>query len=153
MTSAAADPSTTAQHLVVRQAQSEADFEAIRVIRNAGRHWFEDTRVIEPDEQADFRRAAPYAIWLYLLGDDVVGWGLVRPGDGGQPYVSLAVAREHRGRGYGTRMFRDLRTRWRAPVWARIRSDNIRSLCAALAAGYVIVEEDRGGGTMTLRCP
>jgi len=113
------------------------DFEAIRLIRNDGRQWMEDTDEITPEQQEAFRNTHPRVL-VYKVGGVIVGYGMVTRRPDGCLYVSLAVRSDYQGRGVGTHIYWDQRKRWTAePVYARIRANNVASIRAATTAGYV----------------
>ena len=140
--------------LLPRRAESEADFEAVRLIRNAGRQWMADTREITPEQQAEFQRTLEHPVWVYeTLPGEIAGYGLVRRGEDRHAYVSLAVHPAQRGCGIGTAIYRDLRRQWQhdQEVWAVIRTDNTPSIRAALAADYVVTNRIVATGTIALK--
>lgn len=132
---------------------SKADFEAVRQIRNAGREWMADPREITPEDQDEFRHSFIYPVWLYEVNNEIVGYGLVRRGHDRYPYVSLAVASEWRGHGYGAAIYADLRRRWHEDeeICAVIRNDNTPSIRAALAAGFTVTARIVAHDTIVLK--
>jgi L-amino acid N-acyltransferase YncA len=147
------DEMRTSLALSVRQATSEQDFEAVRLIRNAGREWMADMHEISVEEQAKFRLGAHSPVYVYEINGVIVGWGWVKRGPDRYAYVTLAVRSDMRGKGIGRDIYKDLRTRWQEDdeVWAVIRNGNIASLRAALAAGYTLTSRVVSTGTVALR--
>ena len=122
-------------------AQFRDEFEAVRLIRNAGREWMEDTDEITPTEQEAFRLTHPRVL-VYRVDGVIVGYGMVTRRADGCLYVSLAVHPEHQGQGIGTHIYFDQRKRWTSePVYARCRTANVASIHAAGNAGYVFEPE------------
>ena len=141
------------------RAEAAADFEAMRLIRNAGREWYtRDTRHISADAQrawasvvrrsGDTQRAYVYDV----PGSGIVGFGLLRltPRDGCW-YATLGVAPEDQGKGYGQAIYRHLAGRVDADVYAEILRANLPSLLAAQRAGYELDGQDERTVTMVRR--
>lgn len=135
-------------------AVAQADFEAMRTIRNSGRRWY--TRFqgeISHGVQRSWRALAlqsrdtlrPYV--YEAEGGGIVAYGLLRE-ERGRWYVTLGVAPEDQGQGYGTEVYRHLAEEARADVYAEILRENVASLVAAGRAGYELAEQD--GRTVTM---
>lgn len=119
-----------------------ADGELVRVLRNAGRQWMtRDAREIGPDEQRTWwARRDPVAcpIWLAEIAQTTVGYGLLRAGDDGRTWCSLAVSPRWRGHGFGSAIYRYLACAHAGETWAEILADNTPSIRACLRAGFQI---------------
>jgi GNAT superfamily N-acetyltransferase len=137
--------------ITVSPAQFRDDFEAIRLIRNAGRQWMEDTDEISPETQELFRLTHPRVL-AYRVGGVIVGYGMVTRRLDGCLYVSLAVHPDYQGKGVGTHIYWDQRKRWTVdPVYARCRATNVASIRAAQTAGYVTEPEMSDENWVVLR--
>lgn len=119
-----------------------ADGELVRVLRNAGRQWMtRDARELTPDAQrAWWAQRDPLAcpIWLAEIARTTVGYGLLRSGDDGRTWCSLAVAPRWRGHGFGAQIYRYLACAHAGETWAEILADNTPSIRACLRAGFQI---------------
>lgn len=126
---------------------TDADVEALRQLRNAGREWLRDTREISEREQRSWwltRDAARLRACL-ITNDagDVIGAGVLSL-RADRWWITVLVAPERRGRGVGTFIYRLLACAPPGPVWAEIRKDNTASVRAATAAGYQLIERSNG---------
>lgn len=124
---------------------SAADVERVRVLRNTGREQMtNDTREITQQAQQDWWSTIDNSrvlIWLCYDGATEVGFGMIRMLHARTPspnwYVTLVVAPEHHGKGYGTAIYRAMLER--APdgrLFAEILHRNEKSIRAAKAAGF-----------------
>ncbi len=134
--------------LLVSSLATDADIEVVRVIRNAGRQWMtEDTSEVSTEQQRNWWQVARWAADTKLVvyrekrNPRIIGYGLISRRNGGL-VVSLAVAPEHQGVGYGTEIYRDLASRASEPVMAKIRADNKASIRAVEKAGYKFFGRD-----------
>lgn len=116
----------------VRKVTTLADLERVREIRNDCRQWMtRDRRYIDAEQQRKWWEAVPRDLWLF----DGAAYALITERDR-RRWISLGVAREHRGKGLGTAIYAHF-----PGVWAEIRRDNAASLRAAEKAGYVVERE------------
>lgn len=121
-----------------RYVDSPEDVEILRVLRNAGREWFGDSKEISSDEQTAWWAANKGSLRCLLVGVPPVGYGMIRWRDG-RSWVSLAVDPVVRGQGWGQRIYQllaDLARIEDTQIFAAIRIDNVASLTAARRAGY-----------------
>lgn len=123
--------------LTWRPVRAPDDVERVRVIRNAGRQWMtRNTDEITPEQQGTWwqREGRNHRLYLFTADGVDVGFGMCRVVDG-REWITLAVHPDHRGRGYGTWIYRALGS---PGLCAEIRKDNEASRRAALRAGYVL---------------
>lgn len=123
--------------LTWRPVRTPDDVECVRVIRNAGRQWMtRNTDEITPEQQEIWwqREGRNHRMYLFTADGVDVGFGMCRV-IGGREWITLAVHPDHRGRRYGTWIYRVLGS---PGLCAEIRKDNEASRRAALRAGYVL---------------
>lgn len=121
----------------VRRATRD-DLDFIRATRNAGRFQMtRDTSLVHPHDSEVWWASAPNA-WI-LDDDEPVGYAVLRE-DNHQLLISLAVAPEHQGKGYGTHIYRHFFPLVHAEIWEW----NIASRRAAEKAGYRVLSEADG---------
>lgn len=127
------------------------DLEFIRETRNAGRHQMtRDTSVIYPYDSEVWWASGPLA----YIAEDVtpvhsasaapnlpfrVGYAVLREVDN-ELFISLAVAPQHQGKGYGTAIYRHFHPLVKAEIW----DWNTASRRAAEKAGLRVVSEGDG---------
>lgn len=114
----------------------ESDLEFVRLTRNAGRkHFTRDNREVSPEDQELWWKTGAFDLDIFETEDgEPVGYALltVREFRGApREFISLAVAPEHQGKGWGTEIYRHYRHQL-----AEIRADNHASRRAAEKAGY-----------------
>lgn len=121
--------------MLVRRATHD-DLDFIRETRNAGRHnMTRDTSVIYPHDSDVWWAGTPNAYIAEVDGESV-GYAVLRE-VGSDLYISLAVAPEHQGRGYGTEIYRHFHPLVKAEIW----SWNHASRRAAEKAGLRVLSE------------
>lgn len=77
--------------------------------------------------------------YLYDTGEQTVGFGMLRTVAEKQ-WVTLGVLAEHRGLGFGAKIYEHLASVASGEAWAEISTDNMRSYMAASRAGFKFVE-------------
>ena len=122
----------------VRRATRD-DLDFIRETRNAGRyHMTRDTSLIHPHDSEVWWAARPDAYVAEQAGEPV-GYAVIRQVDG-DAWISLAVAPEHQGKGYGTLIYRYFHPGVKAEIW----DWNIASLRSAEKAGLRVLSKGDG---------
>lgn len=97
--------------------------------------------------------------WFVAETADGTPVGMVRimPGEGGEPrWVSIVVAPEHRGKGFGARILtaaRGARPIHAAPLLAEVHRDNAASRRAFEKAGWSLDGKREGTAWLTYRAP
>lgn len=113
-----------------------------------------NTALVEPAEHAAWLRAVidePSIMLLIAVDDTGSAVGHVRFVPTGEGYeVSIVIAPEHRGHGYGREVLRTAQEAFqevhqRESVRAYVRSENLASHRMFRAAGYVVTETDAVG--------
>lgn len=119
------------------------DLEFVRQLRNSNRELMtRDTREITPEEQAAWWHTLP-DLYVFEASSDAHSSGMVRVGyalytfRNGRDWISLVVAPEFRGLGFGTEIYR-----YRTPVSAEILLDNWPSRRSAEKAGLRVAWMD-----------
>lgn len=106
--------------------------EAMRQLRNAGRHGFaNDQREIGIDDQQAWWLANRRTMrgWLYLTQDgSTAGYGLLRQSEDGRWWSSVAVAPIFQGLGFGIQIMRHLFQVADGELWAEVLKTNEPSL-------------------------
>lgn len=130
-------------------ADGDVEADIVRRIRNEGRAWMTRyTSEITPEEQAEWwalRELAGVRVYLALLGEEALGFGLLRRDPDGRLWATLAVREQWRGRGVGTHLYRYLCQQAGEDVWIEARADNAASLRAAQKAGFQLLAEAEDG--------
>lgn len=130
-------------------ADGDEEADIVRRIRNQGRAWMTRyTSEITPEEQAAWwaaREALGVRVYLALIGEEVLGFGLLRRDPDGRLWATLAVREQWRGRGVGTQLYRYLCQQAGEDVWIEVRADNAASLRAAQKAGFEFLAEAEDG--------
>lgn len=110
------------------------DLDFIRETRNAGRYnMTRDTSLIHPHDSEVWWASNPDAYVAEVDGEPV-GYAVLRE-EGHQFWISLAVAPEHQGRGYGTLIYRHFQPLVKAEIW----KTNVASRRAAHKAGMRVI--------------
>jgi ribosomal protein S18 acetylase RimI-like enzyme len=65
-----------------------------------------------------------------------IAYGLVTYDDHLSPWVSGGILPAHRGRGYGTHLFRFLSTEWHMPVYLEVLESNMYALKLYTSLGF-----------------
>ena len=134
------DPTSSGRATEPSGVEVDADAEAVRTLRNAGRAWFSSTQIITPAQQREWWNARPRHFQHCILvgfGDAYpIGYGMLIE-RAGRSWVSLAVDPDARGGGVGTEIYKLLAAHAGTPVFAAIWRDNLASRRAAEHAGYV----------------
>lgn len=126
-----------------RYVHSSDDVEILRLLRNAGREWFGDSREISSDDQIAWWAANKEKVRCLLVGVPPVGYGMLSHREG-RCWVSLGVDPTSRGKGWGRKIYEVLGRFVRPdeePIFAAIRADNIASMTAATRAGYRVIDD------------
>lgn len=139
-------------HITSNPVTTDEEVEAMRLIRNAGRKWMTHNQgEISPEKQREWWRHArtlstdDFSAFIYRADKAIVGYGLLVRMEQAKStlWVSLAVAPDHQGRGYGTCIYEDLKIRCPdEPIYAEVYHGNVASLSAALKAGYKKIDEN-----------
>lgn len=130
---------TVAWHYV----RSSEDVEILRLLRNAGREWFGDSREISSNDQITWWAANKDTVRCLLVGVPPVGYGMISRREG-RLWVSLGVDPVARGQGWGRKIYELLGQLARLDeelIFAAIRADNVASMTAATRAGYQVVDD------------
>jgi GNAT superfamily N-acetyltransferase len=117
--------------LLARPIEIDEDVETLRLIRNACKDGFShDNSEISQQQQEAWWTLMRGKVkgWLYWVGGEVVGYGLVRQTDDQRWWTSVAVLPDCAGRGYGGAITADLARRLSCAVWATARLDNPAAL-------------------------
>lgn len=117
--------------LMARPIESDEDVETLRLIRNACKDGFShDNSEINQQQQAAWWSLMHDKVrgWLYWVGSEVVGYGLIRQTDDQRWWSSVAVLPDCAGKGYGGAITADLARRSPRAVWATARLDNPAAL-------------------------
>ena len=92
------------------------DLEFIRETRNAGRYnMTRDTSLIRPHDSEVWWASKPN-VWIAEDDGTRVGYAVLRQVDGDM-FISLAVAPEQQGKGYGTLIYRHFHPLVKAEIW------------------------------------
>lgn len=141
--------------LTPRRAQSAADAEALRQIRNTCREFMTgDQREVTPAQQVAFLARAYADGWRVWLFDDPegtpVGFGLMRP-VGGRWWATLGLLPDWRGRGHGTAIYRHLIAHCPGDLYIDVLLTNAASARAAERAGFRLIDWNGSIATLVAR--
>lgn len=117
--------------LLARPIELRSDVEVLRLIRNACKDGFShDNEEISPQQQEAWWTLMREKVrgWLYWVGGEIVGYGLLRQTDDERWWSSVAVLPDCMGKGYGGALTADLVRRVPHVVWATARLDNPAAL-------------------------
>ena len=136
-------------------ATTDADAEAMRVIRNSCRQFMtRDTSEIDPARQRAWFAALDRAVtkpWLYRVDGTAAGYGLVRL-EAGRWWLSGGLLPSWRGRGHGRRLFAALAEIAGRPCWLDVRADNAAARRLYERLGFAVAGE-RADGAIIMRLP
>jgi RimJ/RimL family protein N-acetyltransferase len=119
------------------------DAEIVREIRNEARQWMGSQELLSRADQLRWfdriSQLSPRDFYCGLADEPPSGYGTVERRSDGRLWITLAVRETARGRGTGTRIYAEMTSRAREPIYAGIRRDNTASMRAAEKAGYRLV--------------